>query len=65
MLKMRAGLALLLMAGLVACSAFNEPPHTATPPPTRTPEGQTPEQAERVARRRPDQGSERASACAT
>lgn len=51
MLKIRAGLALLLMAGLVACSAFNEPPRSATPPPTRTPEGQTPEQAERIARR--------------
>lgn len=48
--NIRTGLALLLMTGLMACSAFNEP-QRPTAPPTLTPEGQTPEQAERIARR--------------
>ena len=48
--NIRTGVALLLMAGLSACSAINEPPRPTAPPPTLTPEGQTPEQAERIAR---------------
>ena len=49
-MNIRTGVALLLMAGLTACSAITEPPRPTAPPPTLTPEGQTPEQAERIAR---------------
>ena len=49
-MNIRRSLALWLLAGLVACSAAAEPPRPTSPPPTLTPQGQTPEQAERVAR---------------
>ncbi|MCY3945101.1 MAG: penicillin-binding transpeptidase domain-containing protein [Anaerolineaceae bacterium] len=49
-MNIRTGLALLFLAGLVACSAWNEAPRTPTPTPSPTPVGRTPEQAERVAR---------------
>ncbi len=49
-MKIRTGLALFILASLVACSAWNQIAHTPTPGASATPEGQTPEQAERVAR---------------
>lgn len=49
-MNIRTGLALLLAACLAACAAAGEAPRPATPAPTLTPEGQTPEGAERVAR---------------
>ncbi len=49
-MNIRRSLALWLLAGLVACSAAGEPSRPTAPPPTLTPQGQTPEQAERVAR---------------
>ena len=52
-MKIRRSLALWLLAALAAlpgCSAAGEPPRPTSPPPTPTPEGQSSEQAERIAR---------------
>ena len=49
--NLRRRLGLLFLLGLAACSAFSEAPRPVAAPPTNTPPGQTPEQAERVARR--------------